>query len=104
MEKHVNNTSLETRDNAWVDLKEVKGLLYLLTHLSPRVCLDLREFELGVVGVHLTDLLSGRGAEDLGRAGWKNKTEHCLLNLNSYLFVGEDFNTQQLITLIISTS
>lgn len=69
MERHVNNTSLETRDNAWVDLKEVKGLLYLLTHLSPRVCLDLREFELGVVGVHLTDLLSGRGAEDLGRAG-----------------------------------
>lgn len=51
-----------------MDLKEVKGLLYLLTHLSPRVCLDLGEFELGVVGVHLTDLLSGWGPENLDRA------------------------------------
>lgn len=54
---------------AAVDLRKVKGLLYLLTHLSPRMCLDLGEFELSVVGVHLTDLLSGGGAEDLDRAG-----------------------------------
>lgn len=54
------------RDAVAVDLKrEVKGLLYLLTHLSPRVCLNLGEFELGVVGVHLADLLSSRGAENL---------------------------------------
>ena len=52
-----------------MDRREVKGLLYLLTHLSPRMCLDLGEFELGVVGVHLTDLLSGRGAENLDRTG-----------------------------------
>jgi len=46
-------------------LREVKVLLYLLTHLSPWMCLNLGEFELGVVGVHLTDLFPGRGAEDL---------------------------------------
>lgn len=40
-----------------------------MTHLSPRVCLDLGELELGVVGVHLADLLPGRGAENLQRGG-----------------------------------
>lgn len=40
-------------------------LLYLLTHLSPGMCLNLGEFELSVVGVHLTDLLSGRSTENL---------------------------------------
>jgi len=54
-------------DEAAVDLREVKGLLYLLTHLSPRMCLNLGEFELGVVGVHLTNLLSGWGPENLER-------------------------------------
>lgn len=29
------------------------------------MCLDLGELELSVVGVHLADLLSGRGPEDL---------------------------------------
>ena len=52
-----------------MDLREVKGLLYLLTHLSPRMCLNLGELELSVVGVHLPDLLSGRGAENLERTG-----------------------------------
>lgn len=52
----------------WIlESKKEKGLLYLLTHLSPRVCLDLGELELGVVGVHLSDLLPGRSAEDLQR-------------------------------------
>lgn len=60
---------MKTRDNAGVDLREVKELLYLLTHLSPRVCLNLGKFELGVVGVHLADLLSGWGAENLRRTG-----------------------------------
>lgn len=50
-----------------VKLREVKGLLYLLTHLSPRVCLDLRKLELSVVGVHLSDLLPGWCAENLKR-------------------------------------
>lgn len=31
------------------------------------MCLDLGELELGVVGVHLSDLLPGRGAENLQR-------------------------------------
>lgn len=48
-----------------MDLKEVKGLLYLLTHLSPWVRLDLGKFELSVVGVHFADLLPGWGAENL---------------------------------------
>lgn len=56
-------------DAVVVDLRKVKGLLYLLTHLSPRMCLDLGKFELSVVGVHLTDLLSGWGAENLERTG-----------------------------------
>lgn len=67
--QYVDNTSMETRDAAAVDLREVKGLLYLLTHLSPRMCLNLGEFELSVVGVHLTDLLSGWSAENLVRTG-----------------------------------
>lgn len=46
---------------------EVKVLLYLLTHLSPRVGLDLGEFELSVVGVHLADLFSGWSTENLKR-------------------------------------
>lgn len=46
---------------------EVKVLLYLLTHLSPRVGLDLGEFELSVVGVHLADLFSGWSTENLER-------------------------------------
>lgn len=62
MKWHVGNTSMKRKD-----VEVVKGLLYLLTHLSPWVCLDLGEFELSVVGVHLTDLLSGWGAENLGR-------------------------------------
>lgn len=62
---------------AWI-VKEVKGLLYLLTHLSPRVCLDLRKLELGVVGVHLADLLPGRGPENLGRAEKKKTSQHFL--------------------------
>lgn len=74
MERHVENTSMETR-NAEV----VKGLLYLLTHLSPRVCLDLGKFELGVVWVHLADLLSGGGAENLGRTGQMGR-----FNFNSH--------------------
>lgn len=48
-----------------MDLRERKVLLYLLTHLSPRMCLDLGKLELGVVGVHLSDLLSGWGAQNL---------------------------------------
>lgn len=53
------------RNAVTVDFKEVKGLLYLLTHLSPRMCLDLGKLELCVVGVHFADLLSGRGAKNL---------------------------------------
>lgn len=63
------NTSMETTDAVGVILRKVKELLYLLTHLSPRMCLDLGEFELSVVGVHLTDLLSGWSAENLERTG-----------------------------------
>ena len=37
----------------------------LCIYLIPGVCLDLRELELCVVGVHLSNLLLGRGAEDL---------------------------------------
>lgn len=62
-----------TGGNRQVKLREVKGLLYLLTHLSPRVRLDLRKLELGVVGVHLSDLLPGRRAENLKRAGPKRR-------------------------------
>ena len=35
------------------------------THLIPRVCLDLRELEFGVVGVHLSYLFLGGRAQDL---------------------------------------
>lgn len=52
-----------------VDHREIKGLLYLLTHLSPRVCLDLGKLELSVVGVHLTDLLPGWGPKNLEHRG-----------------------------------
>ena len=37
----------------------------LQPHLMPWVCLDLWELKLGVVGIHLSDLLLGGGAEDL---------------------------------------
>lgn len=50
-----------------MNLRKIKGLLYLLTHLSPRVCLNLGKFELCVVGVHFTDLLSGWGSKNLER-------------------------------------
>lgn len=79
VKRHVSNTSGETKDNAGVDLREVKGLLYLLTHLSPRVCLDLGKLELGVVRVHLTDLLSGWGAENLKRTRQKKISTHICL-------------------------
>lgn len=59
-------------------LREVKGLLYLLTHLSPRVCLNLRKLELGVVGVHLSDLLPGWRAENLKRTQQKKNVAFCL--------------------------
>lgn len=49
--------------------------MYLLTHLSPRVCLDLRKLELGVVGVHLSDLLPGWRAQNLKRKEQK-RMEH----------------------------
>ncbi len=77
MQWHVGNTSMETR-NAEV----VKGLLYLLTHLSPRMCLDLGKFELGVVWIHLTDLLSGWGTKNLRRTGQMGR-----FNFNSYSLV-----------------
>lgn len=84
-----------------VDLKEVKGLLYLLTHLSPRMCLNLGEFELGVVGVHFADLLSSWGAENLKRRGGT-------INLSAiYLGTSEYFTPRGasvVITLIISTN
>lgn len=63
--KHIKNSNNKMR------LREVKGLLYLLTHLSPRVCLNLRKLELGVVGVHLSDLLPGWRAENLKRTQQK---------------------------------
>lgn len=69
-----------------VDLKEVKGFLYLLTHLSPRMCLDLGEFEFSVVGVHLTDLLSGRGAENLKHTGGTISPSNITSNLKHFLF------------------
>lgn len=52
-----------------VDCRVVKEFLYLLTHLSPWVCLDLRELKLSVVGIHLSDLLPSGSAENLGRHG-----------------------------------
>ncbi len=39
--------------------------LYLFTHLSPWVGLNLREFELGVVWVHFPNLLPCGSAEHL---------------------------------------
>lgn len=53
------------RNSEMIEVRKLNVLLYLLTHLSPRVCLNLREFELGVVGVHLADLFSGRSAQNL---------------------------------------
>lgn len=88
VERHVGITSTETSGNSGVDLREVKGLLYLLTHLSPWMCLNLGKFELGVVWVHLSDLLTGRGAENLDRTERKNRTQH-VFTMNSYLFVEE---------------
>lgn len=94
------HTSMETRDAAMVGLRKVKGLLYLLTHLSPRMCLDLGELELGVVGVHLPDLLSGWGAENLER----NRTEKTQsYNLPFFGLFNNDIETIKL-TLIISTN
>lgn len=83
-----------------MDLREVKGLLYLLTHLSPRMRLNLGEFELGVVGVHLADLLSGRGAENLERRGKKQVDDSYLLGVQTpFLWEGV-----RPVTLMISTS
>lgn len=36
----------------------------VLLYLVPRVCFDLWELELGVIGVHFPNLLLGGGAED----------------------------------------
>lgn len=68
-----------------VDCRVVKEFLYLLTHLSPWVCLNLGEFELSVVGVHLSDLLPCRGPQNLqhrdrrgeerGRKRWRERGE-----------------------------
>lgn len=49
------------------DAEVLSCFLYLWTHLSPRVRLNLGELELGVVGVHLADLLTRRGTQDLSR-------------------------------------
>lgn len=76
VEWHVGITSTDTSDNSGEDLREVKGLLYLLTHLSPWMCLNLGKLELGVVGVHLSDLLPGWGAQNLDRTEPKDGTPH----------------------------
>lgn len=88
-----------------VDLKEVKGLLYLLTHLSPWMCLDLGEFEFSVVGVHLTDLLSGWGAENLKHTGGTISPSNITSNLKLYLFGNIGIlSVSTVITLMISTN
>lgn len=40
-------------------------LIKLLTDLVPWVSLDLRELELGVIGIHAFNFFSGRCAQDL---------------------------------------
>lgn len=86
--KHKAQAQRQAIIQGW-SLREVKGLLYLLTHLSPRMCLDLGKFELSVVGVHLSDLLPGWGAENLDGTEQKNRAQHYVLTMNFYSFVEE---------------
>lgn len=67
-----------------MELREVKGLLYLLTHLSPRMCLDLRKLELSVVGVHLSDLLTGWCPKNLDRTEQKKRMQQYVFAIHIF--------------------
>lgn len=78
------------------------------------MCLDLGKFELGVVGVHLADLLSGRSAENLeNHLGGKNRTDGSQrydINLEIYPLPEKDRTplytewVTPVVTLMISTN